>query len=270
MSSTAPADDLAFAHRLADAAERTALSYFGRPTRAETKPDGTPVGEADLAVDRVVLQMINDERPHDAVLSEESGAAGEGARRWIVDPIDGTVAFLDRAPHWGTHLALEEGGQIVVAVVTRPALGLRWWATLGGGAFRGRVEAGAVTSTERLRTSSVEDLRDARVAAWRVDGRVDVGPLGGLRSVGRWTDVAYNDLLAVVDARAEVMVAPGKVWDHAPFVVLLGQAGGSVIDPLGGPRLDMGWVLFTNGHVDGQLRQLLGPQGSRRSAPPSL
>jgi histidinol-phosphatase len=250
-------EDLAFAHRLADAASRTALEFFGRPTRTETKADGTPVGEADIAIDRVLLTMIDEQRPGDAVLSEESGPRGEAARRWVVDPVDGTVAFLEGAPQWGTHVALEEDGNVVVAVVTRPTLGLRWWAGRGGGAFRGRVGEGAPPGAARLRTSAVAALSASRVAGWAVDAEVDAAPLTALRAAGRWVEVAYNDLLAVLDARAEVMAVPGKVWDHAPFVVLLGEAGGSVIDPHGGQRLDLGWVLFTNGRVDDEVRAVI-------------
>jgi histidinol-phosphatase len=250
-------EDLAFAHRLADAASEVALRYFGTPTRTETKADGSPVGEADLAIDALVLRMIGDERPGDAVLSEESGEDGRGARRWVVDPIDGTVAFLKGTPQWGTHIALEEDGRVVAAVVTRPVLGLRWWAARGAGAFRGRAEAPQSVGEVRLQTSSLAVLRDARVAGWDVGDEVDAAALDALRSVGRWEDLEYNDLLAVLDGRADVMVAPGKVWDHAPFVLLLGEAGGSVMDPVGGDRIDMGWVVFTNGHLDEQVRDLL-------------
>jgi len=250
-------EDLAFAHRLADGASAVALGYFGSATRTETKADGSPVGEADLAVDELLVQTIMDERPEDAVLSEESGPVGEATRRWIVDPIDGTVAFLAGAPEWGTHIALEEDGLVVAAVVTRPVLGLRWWAARGAGAFRGRAEGAQLVGVERLHTSSVPVLREARVAAWDLGDEVDAGALRALRSAGRWVDLEYNDLLAVLDARADVMPVPGKVWDHAPFALLLSEAGGSVLDPLGGERLDMGWVVFTNGHVDDQVRALL-------------
>jgi histidinol-phosphatase len=250
-------DELAFAHRLADAAWQVALPYFGRTSRSQTKADGSPVGEADLAVDDVLVRMIGEERPGDALLSEESGPAGAGERRWIVDPIDGTVAFLRGAPQWGTHIALEQDGEVVVGVVTRPALGLRWWAARGAGAFRGRPDEGARTEAVALQTSDASDLDTARVAGWDTGSEVDQAALGALRSAGRWGDLEYNDLLAVLDGRADVMVAPGKVWDHAPFVVLLGEAGGSVIDPRGGSRLDLGWVLFTNGHLDDQLRAVL-------------
>jgi len=134
-------EDLELAQRLAGAGAEVALGYFGGINRTQIKPDGTPVGEADLAVDRLVLEGLERWRPGDGVLSEESGERPGGARRWIVDPIDGTTVFLAGEPHWGTHLALEQDGEIVVAVVSRPVLGELWWAVRGRGAHRDRLPA---------------------------------------------------------------------------------------------------------------------------------
>ncbi|HEV2368957.1 MAG TPA: inositol monophosphatase family protein, partial [Acidimicrobiales bacterium] len=124
-------NDLALAHALADRAAEVALGYFRRETRSRLKADGTPVGEADMAVEKVLLESLADARPGDAVLSEESGTRGASARRWIVDPIDGTVPFLAGDPEWGTHVVLEVSGEIVIGVVTRPALDRRYWAQRG-------------------------------------------------------------------------------------------------------------------------------------------
>ena len=250
MTASPPPDrdaDLALAVELASSAAEVALGYFGRPTRSELKADGTPVGEADLAVDRLVTEELRGRRPDDGLLSEESGASGGQGRRWIVDPIDGTQAFLAGAEHWGTHVVLEEDGGIVVAVVSRPVTGTLWWAAAGHGAYRGRLaEPGR---GRRLELSSVSRLADARVTGWRLD---DV-PLDRVLQQARWVDCAYNELNLVLDGDAEVMVVPGMVWDHAPFALLLAEAGGSLFDPSGGHRLDMGAAVYTNGAVDDEL-----------------
>jgi histidinol-phosphatase len=248
-------EDLAIAHGLADVAAEVAMGYFGRPTGSEIKDDGTPVGEADLAVDRVLLERLRDLRPDDEVLSEESGVVGSASpRRWIVDPIDGTVPFLAGEPHWGTHIALQDHGEIVVGVVTRPAFGLRWWASRGGGAYRARAHTGKLEDVQRLQTSAVATLREARVTVWDKTTSLE---LDALRSAGKLVEPAFNNVLTVLDGEAEVMVVPGAIWDHAPFLVLLDEAGGSYHDPEGGRRLDLGAGIYTNGHVDEELEALI-------------
>jgi histidinol-phosphatase len=243
--------DLGLALELASSAAELALGYFGRPTSSELKADGTPVGEADLAVDRLLTAQLQALRPADGLLSEESGASGGQGRRWIVDPIDGTKAFLAGAEHWGTHVALEEDGRIVVAVVTRPVPGTLWWAAAGGGAHRGRLSEPGVSLPVEL--SAVARLSDARVTGWRLDAV----PLDRVLKQARWVDCAYNELDLVLDGAAEVMMVPGMVWDHAPFALMLAEAGGSLFDPAGGHRLDLGSGVYTNGAVDDELAAVL-------------
>lgn len=127
--------DLAFAMRLADEAGSMALVYFDRRIGSELKPDGTAVTEADRAVERYLREQLTSHRPGDALLGEEYGAGGSGDRTWIIDPIDGTVAFANGDPDWRVHLALEVRGIVTVAVVVAPASGRRWFAAEGRGAF---------------------------------------------------------------------------------------------------------------------------------------
>src|SRR5262245_39761427 len=126
--------DLALALRMADVADAISLPRFRSGLAIETKPDLTPVTEADREVEAELRRILDDERPDDAVLGEEGGAAGVGSRRWILDPIDGTRNYARGIPVWATLIALELDGIVTVGVVSAPALRSRWWAKRGGGA----------------------------------------------------------------------------------------------------------------------------------------
>jgi histidinol-phosphatase len=127
--------DLDLALSCSDAAAELALTYFEVGVEASTKADGTPVTEADRAVEHLLRRMLDSEVPGDALLGEELGRLGDAERLWILDPVDGTVFFSRSDPNWRVHVALEVAGNTEVAVVTAPALGCQWWATCGGGAF---------------------------------------------------------------------------------------------------------------------------------------
>jgi histidinol-phosphatase len=132
--------DLELALLLADRADEVTMAAFRRSDlRVETKPDLTPVTAADQAAEEIVRAGLAAARPDDAVLGEEHGTTGGGNRRWIVDPIDGTKSYVRALPVWATLLALEVDGVITVGVVSAPALGRRWWAARGLGAFAGPV-----------------------------------------------------------------------------------------------------------------------------------
>ena len=126
-------EDLAFAHELADIADEIAMPLFVRPTRFHHKDDGSLVGDADVSINERLVDHIATHRPDDAILSEEAGQTASASRRWIIDPIDGTDAFLAGESHWGTHIALQVDDEVVLAVVTptscpKPVVGLerRW------------------------------------------------------------------------------------------------------------------------------------------------
>ena len=121
------AEDLALARRLGGVAEQLAMSYFRADVAWDWKYDGSPVTEADLAVEHALLEILAAERPDDAVLSEERGTlGGASTRRWLLDPIDGTSYFLHGSPAWGTHIALEVDGEIVVGLISRPVRRISW------------------------------------------------------------------------------------------------------------------------------------------------
>ena len=127
--------DLALALALADAADALSLPRFRSGLVVETKPDLTPVTAADRSVEAELRRILADERPDDAILGEEQGAEGVGARRWLVDPIDGTRNYSRGIPVWATLIALEVNGVVQLGVVSAPALASRWWAERGAGAF---------------------------------------------------------------------------------------------------------------------------------------
>jgi histidinol-phosphatase len=253
------ADDLDLAKRLAVISAEVALGFHGAQVHIETKADGTPVSEADLAVERALISELRRLRPGDGYLSEESGRGGpDSTRVWIIDPIDGTKAFLAEEPHWGTHVALEQDGEIVLGVVSRPVTGTQWWAGRGLGAYRSDLDPSGRTRVERVSLSPVQKLNEARISGWKVDWMVDP-----LLAAASWFDCAYNELTLVLEGKAEILVVPGHVWDHAPFVVLLQESGGSFLNPDGGHRLERGLAYYTNGAVDSELAQALGPEGMR-------
>jgi histidinol-phosphatase len=246
-------DDLALAHRLAELAAEVALPYFHRGVETIVKDDDTPVSEADLEVDRRIVEALRRERPDDAVLSEESGEHGASSRRWIIDPIDGTFNFVDGRSAWGTHVALEVDGELVLGVITRPVYEQRWWSTRGGGAFRS--DASGANET-RLAVSTTSDLAESRVCVWshQSDERLDELRSGFVlvrpSSLDNILQVAAGELDAVIESR-------GKIWDHAPAVLLVTEAGGAFRDPEGGTRPDLGTSRYTNGRIDDELHRFV-------------
>jgi len=166
MTGPVEADDLRLAHHLADVAASIALRHFAPSVPTRTKPDGTPVTEADLEVERAILAILERDRPADGVLSEETGSHGHGPRRWIVDPIDGTVPFSRGGAGWATFLALEQDGALTLGLINRPVDGQRYWATAGGGTRAASTERGLVVGRERFpRTSAIATLHNARFTA---------------------------------------------------------------------------------------------------------
>ncbi|MGA8249759.1 MAG: inositol monophosphatase family protein, partial [Mycobacterium sp.] len=130
-------DDLTLALTLADRADALTRTRFGAlDLRIDTKPDLTPVTDADRAVEADVRQALGRERPDDSIVGEEFGGTTTfSGRQWIIDPIDGTKNFVRGVPVWASLIALLEDGVPSVGVVSAPALQRRWWAARGQGAF---------------------------------------------------------------------------------------------------------------------------------------
>ena len=174
-------DDLRLAHVLADAVERVTMARFrAEDLRVETKPDLTPVSDADRAAEELIRHQLARTRPRDAVVGEEFGTTGHGPRRWIVDPIDGTKNFVRGVPVWATLIALVDGDEPVVGLVAAPALARRWWAAKGAGAYAGR----SLSAARPLHVSGVSALADASLS---------YASLGGWSEIDRRED--FLDLM---------------------------------------------------------------------------
>jgi len=235
--------DLSLALALADAADAISLGRFrAHDLLVETKPDLTPVTEADRAVEAAIRSILARERPHDAVLGEEQGVSGGGTRRWIVDPIDGTRNYSRGIPVWATLIALEEHGELRLGVVSAPALGRRWWAERGAGAFANGV---------RIGVSGVGSIHDAvlcfaleqplpRIAqeCWHVRGYGDF-----------WAHM----LVAEGAADGAIDAVGVKLWDLAAVQPIVEEAGGRFTDLDGVARADGGSAVSSNGLLHAAL-----------------
>jgi histidinol-phosphatase len=263
----ASADDLAVALALADVADTITLSRFrAADLIVETKPDLTPVSESDQAVERALRERLAGDRPGDAVFGEEYGgeAAPAGSRRWIVDPIDGTKGYVRGSPVWATLLALEDAGEMTVGIVSAPALGRRWWAARGAGAFTSD-RPGA--PARRLGVSAVRALDDAQLSyggleEWRESGRLDA-----LLELGAqcWRTRGYGDFwsyMLVAEGIFEIGMDPTvSLWDMAAPMVIVHEAGGRFTDLAGAVTADGGSGLATNGLVHEAALAIVGRRG---------
>ncbi len=165
-------DDLRLAHILADQADAITMARFkATDLRVDSKPDLTPVTDADTAVEDTLRNMLGRTRPRDAVHGEERADSGWGPRRWVIDPIDGTANFVRGVPVWATLIGLMVGDEVVAGVVSAPALSRRWWASRGSGAFTGR----SLLQGLPCRTSAVAAIEDASLSYSSIGGWVDSG-----------------------------------------------------------------------------------------------
>lgn len=236
---TTPETDLALATRLADEAGSIALAFFDRGIGSEVKSDGTPVTEADRDVERFLREQLTTQRPDDALLGEEYGAAGAGTRTWIIDPIDGTGAFAEGDPDWRIHLALEVGGIVRVAVVVAPAKARRWSAAEGCGAYESAWPDDGV-SAHRLAVSATSRLHEAHIEMWPLEG--DMSQIA--RVVSLPTTVVP---VAVARGGLDAFVIDCcHAWDHAPWILIIEEAGGRFSDWSGGRSAHRRGGVFSN------------------------
>ena len=259
------ADDLDLALQMADAADIITMKWFGNlDLIVETKPDLTPVSEADKETEIRLRELLSAARPSDSVLGEEFGTTdGQGTRQWILDPIDGTKNYVRRVPVWATLIALACDGEIVVGVVSAPALGRRWWAAKGSGAW-GRLFDNAPVP---LQVSGVRAMSDASFSysdavGWQAQTETGLADLLDVT----WRQRAYGDFWShimvaegVVDIAAEPELGP---WDIAAIVPIVTEAGGRVTAFDGTPALAGGCAVSTNGVLhDTVLDMLTGKPG---------
>ncbi len=253
-------DDLALAHDLADAADAVTTARFRALDLAvETKPDLTPVSDADRDVEERLRALLAKARPDDAVHGEEFADTGSGRRRWVIDPIDGTKNFVRGVPVWATLIALMDGADVIVGVVSAPALGRRWWAGLGEGAWA----YDGTGDPHPCRVSAVSDLSDASLSYSSLSGWAERGILERFVDLTQacWRTRAYGDFWSyvmvaegVVDLACEPEVA---LHDLAPLALIVNEAGGTFTDLSGRPGPDGGSAFASNGALHTAALSLL-------------
>lgn len=269
--------DLDLAHRLADAADAIARRYFATDSyEVQTKADGSPVTIADQTIEETIKAILAAERPDDGVLGEEVGPSGPTDPRWILDGIDGTHNFAAGRTEWGTLIARQQDGRIVLGVVTSPALGRRWWVERGGGAWTATMDdSGALGEAEPMRCSTTATLADAVVSAipgeqyfkdptdWRV-GVARAVQRGGVQP----SAFGHSALRVAAGETDATLHLHGGVWDHAVGVAFVEEAGGRFADLWGGRRLDTHTAVYANAALFDEVMAALRAALPEGSAPP--
>lgn len=256
---------LSFALACCDIADDLALRHFRRDLIIETKPDRTFVTEADQAIERAIRERIGTAYPDHGLVGEEYGTEpGQGRVRWYIDPIDGTHNFMRGVPLFGALLAVECDGDVVVGVMSAPALGSRWYARRGGGAWAVDALGPTAGVPRRIGVSRVAALADAQVLHASADEIAASGLAPGFPALIResWRDRGFGDFWGyalVAEGAAEAMVEVGPhSWDLAAPSVIVEEAGGRFTDIDGERTIHGGNALATNGLLHELIRGRLG------------
>jgi histidinol-phosphatase len=256
--------DLQFARRLADEADALSMARF-RATDlvVTTKPDLSPVSDADKAVEQAIRSTIGRDRPGDSVLGEEFGTIGQSSRQWIIDPIDGTKNYVRGVPVWATLIALAIDGVPQVGVVSAPALGKRWWAAKGSGAW---MRDAVLGEDERgIHVSAVADLADASASSSGLSRWEEAGKLENYLALSRtvWRTRDYGDMwpyMMVAEGRVDVAGELDlRVYDMAALVPIVEEAGGRFTSMTGEPGPWHGSALATNSLLHDAVLQVVSP-----------
>ncbi|MDY5785012.1 histidinol-phosphatase [Corynebacterium sp.] len=256
------ADDLALALELADIADSLTMERFeAADLTVESKPDMTPVSDADLAVEKALRSKLEEARPGDAILGEEFGgqAVFEG-RQWVIDPIDGTKNFVRGVPVWATLIALLVDGSPVAAVVSAPALTRRWYASSGAGAWRS-FNGGPL---KRLQVSGVAKLDDASLSMSSLEGWTARGLQDNFIALTEqnWRLRGFGDFFSyclVAEGAVDIAAEPEvSLWDLAPLALLVTEAGGRFTSLAGEDGPHGGDAVATNGHLHDAVLNALG------------
>ncbi len=265
-------DDLRLAHVLADDADSLTTTRFkALDLHVMSKPDLSPVTDADKSVEESIRRTLSRVRSRDAVTGEELGSTGHSQRRWVIDPIDGTKNYVRGVPVWATLISLVVDDEVVLGVVSAPLLQRRWWASAGNGAFTGRSLLKAI----RCQVSDVRRLEDASLSYSSLHGWDERDRLDDFLSLSRrcWRTRAYGDfwsymLLAegAVDLAAEPEL---ELHDMAAIDIVVREAGGrfSSLDGTDGPF--GGNALASNGHLHDAALAFLGSLPDDESDPDS-
>jgi histidinol-phosphatase len=242
---------------LADAADRITLDRFlAADLDVTTKPDTTPVTDADRAVERGVRTLLASSRPRDSILGEEEGGTIDG-RTWVIDPIDGTKNFLRGVPVWATLIGLVVDGEVPLGMVSAPALGRRWWATAGHGTwttFTG-------SAPRRCRVSAVSRVSDAYCSYASLDGwRARPENLEPLLAEC-WQTRGFGDFwsyMLLAEGAVDIATEPElALHDMVALVPVVTEAGGRFTDLTGRPGPFGGNALATNTLLHDEVQALL-------------
>ncbi|VEI13723.1 histidinol-phosphatase [Trueperella bialowiezensis] len=253
-------DDLQVALGIADRVDVFTMQRFrAADLTVETKPDMSPVSDADRGAERLIRDMLGQFRSRDAILGEEEGETGVSGRRWIIDPIDGTKNFVRGVPVWATLIALEEKGEIVLGIVSAPALKQRWYAAKGLGAYNGR----SATSARRLSVSNVHKIEDASFSYSSLGGWSQRNQLRGFMRLAQscWRTRAYGDFwsyMLVAEGAVDVAAEPElELYDMAALVPIVTEAGGrfTSLDGTDGPW--GGNAIASNGRLHSAALEIL-------------
>jgi histidinol-phosphatase len=246
--------DLDLAFDLADLAASVTVPHFKAQDFTVTiKPDGSPVTDVDVAVEDALRESLSRARPDHMITGEEGGTSGSSGWHWYLDPIDGTQSFITADRKWMTLIALAYDDHVVLGVADVPAMGRRWWATRGGGAYRNG-EPISVSTRSALHAAVVNDT-------WYEDLAHGDGhhPLVAIAAQAAGVRPHQDDsFLAVAAGEADVaMHIGGSIWDHAPQKVIVEEAGGRLTDFRGADRIDTGRVVATNGLIHQEVLERL-------------
>lgn len=220
--------DLTLALQLADVADVISMDRFqAGDLVVDTKPDMTPVSDADRSIETAIRRLLAEHRPDDAVHGEEFGSEN-GQRQWIIDPIDGTKNFVRGVPVWATLIALREGDEVTTGVVSAPALGRRWWAGRSVGSFA--IAPGGTSAGHPLRVSQVTALEDASFSFSDAIGWPE-GSLDRLLT-STWRQRGFGDFwshLMVAEGAVDIAAEPAvKIYDAAALVPIIEASGGRI------------------------------------------
>ena len=264
MSTSAYLDDLAFAHRLADIADAITLDrYQAQDLAISTKPDNTPVTDADRSTEQAITAAIAKERAQDGIVGEEFGNSKESAQRyWVIDPIDGTKNFMRGVPTWATLIGLVERSSdgkesVVVGVVSAPALSRRWFASKGSGAYVTFADG----APKKISVSKVNSISDSSIAYSDFIGWNE--KISSFRKLldSAWRTRGYGDFwshMLVAEGAVDVAIEPSlALWDMAALDVIVREAGGqfSGTNGISGPFQKSG--LSTNGRLHTKIVEAL-------------
>ncbi|GAB3941710.1 histidinol-phosphatase [Corynebacterium tapiri] len=256
------ADDLALALELADAADALTTERFeASDLQVDSKPDLTPVTEADLTVEKELRSRLESARPDDAVLGEEFGGDVQfSGRQWAIDPIDGTKNYVRGVPVWATLISLLQDGVPVLGVISAPALSRRWWAASGTGAWR-TIDG---SSPKKLAVSRVASLDDASVSLSSLAGWKERGLLNNVLELSEktWRLRGYGDFFSyclVAEGAVDIAAEPEvSLWDLAALSVLVAEAGGRFTSLAGEDGPHGGDAVATNGVLHEDVLGMLG------------